>query len=169
MTANSGKETGFALIVAMIILAVLSVLVINSMRSTTFSERMAFSYMDRALAQQAAEQALREGGALLIEHADMCARNVDDATILGCVVSSKNVVSAASATTATALPSAWSATDAVTMKAVTGQNSSAKYVIQLLNTSTSSCWFYSIMAEGTGHDSSNTKVVLQTVARLCSI
>lgn len=167
MTANSGKETGFALIVAMIILAVLSVLVINSMRSTTFSERMAFSYMDRALAQQAAEQALREGGALLIENAAMCARNVDDTTILGCVVSSTGAVSAATAAGG-ALPIAWSATNAVTMTAVTGQNSSAKYVIQLLNTSTPNCWFYSIMAQGTGRDS-NTKVVLQTVARLCSI
>lgn len=167
MTANSGKETGFALIVAMIILAVLSVLVINAMRGTTLSERMAFSYMDRALAQQVAEQALREGGGVLIQHADICARNVDDTSILGCVVSSTGVVTAATAAGG-ALPIAWSATNAVTMNAITAQNSSAKYVIQLLNTSTTNCWFYSIMAEGTGRDS-NTKVVLQTVARLCSL
>lgn len=181
MTANSGRETGFALIVAMIILAVLSVLVINSMRGSTLSERMAFSYMDRALAQQAAEQALREGGAKLIEHAAKCARNEADPSIYGCTVAKDGTVSAAKAPSgadklhvwsadAVDLPAAWSGTNAVSVTKLTDQKSSGNYEVALLKVDAEpKCWLYSIMGQGKGSDTDNTKVVLQTVARVCSL
>jgi len=169
MRKRSVRQNGFVLIVAMIILAVMSILVINSVRNTTLGEKMAGSYMDRTLAQQAAEQALRQGEAVLVSNGKLC--------LAGCAVSSSGTVTSSSAA-ATTLPTAWPTGDAgaVTATTATGQVSSAKYLIGLLNTSFApaspnplyKCKPYSIMGKGVGINS-NSIVILQTVAFVCSV
>jgi type IV pilus assembly protein PilX len=55
-----GNERGAVLIVSLIFLVILTMLGVTAMSSTTFEERMAGNARDAALAQQAAEAALRE-------------------------------------------------------------------------------------------------------------
>jgi len=160
-------EGGFALIVAMIILAVMSILVVSSVRNTTLSEKMSGSYLDRNLAQQAAEQALRQGEAILVTNGEMCAS--------GCAVSSSATVTASVVTTAF-VSVAWDETAAVSVTKPSSQKTSAKYLVKLLPdsarpttpSSMSSCKPYSIMGKGVGLDS-RTVVLLQTVALVCPV
>lgn len=167
MRTMAVRQNGFVLIIAMIILAVMSILVINSVRNTTLGEKMAGSYMERTRAQQAAEQALRQGEAILVANGKMC--------FAGCAVSSSaNVTNSTAA--ATALPAAWPANDAgaVTVTTATGQVSSAKYVVNLLGSAfvpaspsvLNTCKPYSIMGRGVGADTRSI-VILQTVAFVC--
>lgn len=163
---KSTAQAGFALIVSMIVLAVLSILVINAVRSTTLSEKMSGNYMDRALAQQAAEQALRQGEALLLANGETC--------VSGCSIPATGNV-AASSTTATMASISWSDASARDITKPTGQATSAKYMINLLPDTdlpaaklADSCKAYSIMGQGKGLDSRSV-VVLQTVAFICPI
>jgi type IV pilus assembly protein PilX len=55
------RERGAALIVALVMLLIMTVLGVSAMRSTTLQERMAGNLRDGNLAFQAAEAALREG------------------------------------------------------------------------------------------------------------
>jgi len=157
------NENGFALIVSMIILAVLSILVVNAVRSTTLSEKMSGSYMDRTLAQQAAEQALRQGEKRLMENGEVC--------VVGCRISAGNVTSFTTA--ATKLPDTWSDTDATDISLATDQKTTARYVATLLPDTfipagKTGCKAYSVMGQGKGLDT-NTVVVLQTIAYVCPI
>lgn len=168
MKKVSLREGGFALIVAMIILAVMSILVVSSVRNTTLSEKMSGSYLDRNLAQQAAEQALRQGEAILVTNGELCTT--------GCAVSSAGVVTASVATTAFSAV-AWDEASAVGItNKPSAQKTSAKYLVKLLPdsarpttpSSMSSCKPYSIMGKGVGLDS-RTIVILQTVALVCPV
>ncbi|UCV16321.1 pilus assembly PilX family protein [Quatrionicoccus australiensis] len=166
-------EGGFALIVAMIILAVMSILVVSSVRNTTLSEKMSGSYLDRNLAQQAAEQALRQGEAILVTNGEMCAS--------GCAVSSAGAVTSSAVTTAFSAV-AWDESAAVSISKPTSQKTSAKYFVKLLPDSAkpgypsyagslsgmASCKPYSVMGKGLGLDS-RTVVILQTVALVCPV
>ncbi len=58
-------QRGAALIVALVLLLVVTVLGVTSMRTTTLQERMAGNLRDNHLAFQAAEAALRDGEELL--------------------------------------------------------------------------------------------------------
>jgi type IV pilus assembly protein PilX len=60
MTLGS-RQRGAALIVAMVMLLVMTLLGVTAIRSTTLQERMAGNLRDSNLAFQAAERALREG------------------------------------------------------------------------------------------------------------
>ncbi len=162
------RQNGFALIMAMIILAVMSILVINSVRNTTLGEKMAGSYMDRTRAQQAAEQAIRQGEAILVANGKTCYK--------GCAVSSSAIVTSTTAAE-NALPTVWPVSDAgaVTVTTATGQVSTAKYVVVRLTTAfrpsdasnpLSKCMPYSIMGKGVGADTRSI-VILQTVALVC--
>lgn len=169
MVINNPRQQGFALIVSMIILAVMSILVVNAVRNTTLSEKMAGSYMDRNLAQQAAEQALRQGQAILLANGALC--------VSGCAVSSAGVVSAA--VTPTALPSnwdnnaGWNESLAASINKSSGQLTSGKYQVTLLPNSAlpsgkSLCKAYSVMGKGVGLDTRSI-VILQTVAVICPV
>lgn len=159
------NEAGFALIVSMIILAALTILVVSSMRSTTLSEKMSGSYMDRTLAQQAAEQAMRQAEGKLVTDGEKC--------VAGCTIKN-GAVSTAGVVAATSLPTAWSDTDATTITTATEQKTTAKYIVSLLDDTLflpagkTGCKAYSIMGRGTGVDT-NSVVVLQTVAYVCPI
>ena len=59
------SQTGAALIVALIMLLISTMIGMASIRSTTLSERMTANMYDRSLAYQAAEAALRAGEAAL--------------------------------------------------------------------------------------------------------
>jgi type IV pilus assembly protein PilX len=59
------REHGGALIVALVLLLVMTVLGVTAMRNTTLQERMAGNLRDNNLAFQAAERALREGETFL--------------------------------------------------------------------------------------------------------
>jgi type IV pilus assembly protein PilX len=56
----AGRQRGAVLIVSLIFLVILTMLGLTAMTSTTFEERMAGNSRDAALAQHAAEAALRE-------------------------------------------------------------------------------------------------------------
>ena len=61
----SAAQSGAALVIAMVLMVVLSVLASGSMRSVTLQEKMSTATYDRALAFQAVEAALREAEALV--------------------------------------------------------------------------------------------------------
>lgn len=165
-------QGGFALIVAMIILAVMSILVVSSVRNTTLSEKMSGSYLDRNLAQQAAEQALRQGEAILVANGELCNT--------GCQVTGGSV--SASATKSEFSAVVWDESAAASITKSTGQKTSAKYLVKLLSDSAkpgypsyadpyaamADCRPYSIMGKGVGLDS-RTVVLLQTVALVCPV
>lgn len=60
------RQHGVALVVVLILLLVMTLLGLASMRGTLLEERMSGNMVDRGLAFQAAEAALREGEALLV-------------------------------------------------------------------------------------------------------
>lgn len=157
------RQRGFALIVSMLILLVLTILVINAVRNTSLNEKMAGNYMDRTRAQQAAEQALRQAEALLVANGDTC--------VTGCAVNAGAVV--ASSVHVTAMPSTWSDAGATTMALATDQHTSGKFLVAqladvFLPAGKAGCKAYSLIGRGQGFDS-RAVVVLQTVAFVCSV
>lgn len=62
-----GRQTGAALVVALVLLLVITILGLSSMRGTSLQERMSANLRDRGLAFQAAEAALREAEASLAD------------------------------------------------------------------------------------------------------
>ncbi|QKJ66200.1 hypothetical protein HQN60_05435 [Deefgea piscis] len=161
------KDNGFILIIALILLAVVTILVVNGMRSTTMNEKMAGNYMDRNRAYQAAELALRQGSALLQANADSCLDGCSNATVTGV------------GPVVTAMPSVWS--DNLSTQAVIPVPTSspapawvsAKYLINQLPdamrpSDKTSCKAYSVMGRGQGIDTRSV-VVLQTTAFVCPL
>ena len=63
ISASTGKDRGSALIIAMVILLVMTLIGITSMGTSIMEEKMAGSMASRNLAFQAAESALRQGEA----------------------------------------------------------------------------------------------------------
>jgi len=173
---NARKDGGFALIMAMLILFVLTILVVNAVRGSSMGEQMAGGYMDRNRAMQAAEQALRKGQAILM--------TLDDANdplcLNGCDVINGTVTSPAVNPGFMAIPATWGATTAGNQTDFTiideeggpvTTNLTASYKIALLDdsllgTDKAGCKAYSIMGKGAGIDS-RTEVILQTIAYAC--
>ncbi len=58
--ANSSRQDGVALIIALIILVLMTLVGLTAMRTVTLEERMAANTYDRSLSFQAAESALKE-------------------------------------------------------------------------------------------------------------
>lgn len=171
------NQRGFVLITTMLILLVLTILVVNAVRGTTLNEKMSGNYMDRTNAQLAAEQALRQGQALLVENGEQC--------LSGCAIGASTVT--ASTAAATEIPTGWNHVGngaARSVTTATGQRTSGSYKIaQLPDTfvpkSTDvpactapycrdGCKAYSIMGQGKGYDT-RTEVLLQTIAFVCSV
>ncbi|MGK0674477.1 MAG: PilX N-terminal domain-containing pilus assembly protein [Halothiobacillaceae bacterium] len=69
------RQHGAALIVALILLLVMSILGISSVRTTVMEEKMAATSYDRSLAFQAAEAALRAGEAVALAQSTASPRN----------------------------------------------------------------------------------------------
>lgn len=164
-TLRYPREQGFVLIVSMLVLLVLTILVVNSVRNSALGEKMAGNYMDRNRAMQAAEQALRQGEAVLLgaDNGQTC--------LSGCSVTSGVV--AASATNVTTIPSVWTDAGATTITSASGQLTAAKFqVAQLADVlragDKTDCKAYSIMGRGSGIDS-RAIVILQTVAYVCPL
>lgn len=59
------QQTGIALVVALILLVIMTLLGLGAMRSVTLEEKMAANTFDRSVSFQAAEAALREAESLL--------------------------------------------------------------------------------------------------------
>lgn len=165
------RQKGFALIVSMLVLLVLTILVVNAVRNTSLNEKMAGNYMDRTRAQQAAEQALRQGEAALAN--DLCSSST------GCRVSSLSpvTVAIASVAAATTVPASWTSAGALDVvlydasNSIKQQLSSAQLNVTLLAdtflpTGKAGCKPYSLMGRGVGLDT-RAVVVLQTVAFVC--
>ncbi|MBM5574228.1 PilX N-terminal domain-containing pilus assembly protein [Deefgea sp. CFH1-16] len=160
---RKNKQSGFILIIALVMLAVVTILVVNGMRGTTMNEKMAGNYMERNRAYQAAEQGLRQGSALLQANAETCADGCNSMSVVGV------------ADAVTAMPTAWSDTNSAEATLASGQKSSARYLINRLPNTllpadklASACAAYSILARGQGADSSSV-VVLQTTAFICPL
>lgn len=172
-TTHTRQDGGFALIMAMIILFVLTILVVNAVRSSSMNEKMAGSYMERNRAMQAAEQALREGENRLMA---LDATN-EPLCLSGCEVRLAGV-DKATEPGALAIPASWgekptnwaNAPDEI-QATPAGQTTKASYKIVLLDNSLraadkDACKAYSIMGRGEGLDS-RTEVFLQTIAYAC--
>lgn len=159
------RNQGFALIVTMLVLLILTILVINSVRSSIMNEQMAGSYLDRNRALFAAEQALRQGEALLLTNGEKC--------LAGCDVAAGSVD--LSSTQVNSIPTGWDAGKAsrTATLATTGQGTSATFQIVQLNDSLrangkGACKAYSIIARGVGLDS-RAGAHLQTVVHVCPL
>lgn len=171
MNKEQKTQNGFVLIVSLILLVAVTLFVMAGMRSSTVSERMAGSHMDRGRAKLAAEQAITQGLAALRTGGSICVE-------VGCT--SANLATTGVAYTTAVLPSAWSDTNAIDVTTATGQLTSAKYLINWLNNSSftnpvppsviptgkEDCKAYSIMGRGVGLASTSV-VVLQTIAYVC--
>lgn len=154
------KNSGFILVVALLLLAAMSLIALAGMSTTTIGERMAGAYTDRSRAQLAAEQALTQGLGLLRANAVTCLENACDNT---------NLVGAAAQHTGAALPSAWSGTNSVAVTVAANQGTSANFLINYLSNAAfakTDCRGYSVMGRGVGLNSAST-VVLQTVTYIC--
>lgn len=179
MKNNGSYEKGIALIISMIILAVMTILVVNSVRNSTLGEKMSGGYMDRGHAQLAAEQALRQGEALLLANAAVCVSGCQVAAGAGAVTPSTATRTLAQAT---ADNSAWDAAHAVTVTLQPGNT--VLFRVQLLPSAgpdsvlpmppgalvspKDGCAPYSIVGRGVGLDA-RTAVVLQTIAYVCPV
>lgn len=187
----SQHQRGFALLTSMLVLLVLSIVVVNAVRTNLLNERASGGYMDRTRAFQAAEQAIQQGKALLMANTTLCFESA-----LGCSVSGGQVSAIASGTTpllndatySSNLPTgaSWADGRAVTISPSTKSDGTAqntKYMVtRLANTSLvtptetggtqsylqSNCKAYSIIGRGVGMDS-NAVVMLQVVTWLCPI
>lgn len=167
-------QRGFALLMSMVVLVLLSIVVLNSVRTNVLNERMSGAYMERTRAFQAAEQALQQGKALLMANTAIC---YESSTSLGCSIASNGAVTKIASGTAlpTTLPSTWSSAQAVSVQQLSGQVSSGQFTVtRIANTSlpkvgggnVSDCKAYSIMGRGVGLDASSV-VLLQAVSWLC--
>lgn len=167
MTRN--REKGFALIFSMLVLVLLTVVVVSSMRTTTTAERAAGSYMDRTMAFQAAEQALIQGKALLMENSDQC--------LEGCSIGASKTASPSTVQVSFSTVSDWTGSNQIAATLGSSQVGSAAYAITQLSensvaspssgTARSDCRAYSVMGRGAGVGGG--VVVLQTVVWLCPI
>jgi|GEM_PF-6411199 len=179
-TSSIRKEGGFALIMVMLILFVLTILVINAVRGSIMNEQMAGGYMDRNRAMQAAEQALRVGEARLMT------LNADNDPICldGCdVINGVATTPAAVPTGSASLPGTWDTGGNQTDFTIptfnadgtpdTTKSLTASYKIILLADAlmpagkvSANCKAYSLMGRGVGLDS-RTVAVLQTIVYAC--
>lgn len=160
------KEKGFILIISLILLITVTILVVNSMRNTIMNEKMAGNYMDRNRAYQAAEQALRQGSALLQTNSDSCLEGCTNTSATGNAVSGVGPI-------ALAMPDSWSDTDSKIIDLGTGQLTTGKFLINQLPDAMRpldklACKAYSIMGEGKGIDPRSV-VMLQTTAFVCPL
>lgn len=86
----SGRQQGIALIVALIFLAVLTLLGMTIARNSSMEERMAGNTRDRDLAFQAAEAALRDAEADLFTNAPNFLANAFDGSTAGLIAYAAN-------------------------------------------------------------------------------
>lgn len=164
MNIEQKKESGFVLIVSMILLVAVTLFVLSGMRLANVSEHMAGSSMDRGRAKLAAEQALTQGLALLQGAGSTCLES-------GCTYI--NLPGTAAEHTATTLPSSWSDANSTAITVAAGQLTSAKFLINWLSDASftpgpkkDECKAYSIMGRGVGLNSASV-VILQTIAYIC--
>lgn len=154
------KNKGFILIVAMLLLAVMSIVALVAMSNTTVGERMAGAYTDRGRAQLAAEQALTQGVAFLRANSVTCLDTACDNT---------NMAGTAPLHAGAALPSAWTGANSVAITLAANQGTNASYLINYLSNAAfaqTNCRGYSVMGRGVGLNSASA-VILQTVAYIC--
>lgn len=158
------KQSGFVLIVSLIILTAVTIIVIGAMKVSTVDEKMVGSYMDRNRAFQSAEMALRQAIASLQANANVCVDGCIKANGIPGVSDLQNTI-----------PTAWSDTDSSNIVPATDMPVTGKYKINLLpdsflptSKSAADCSAYSILGRGIGNNDT-TQVVLQTIAFVCSI
>lgn len=159
MSKIRNEQEGFVLIVALILLAAISLFAINGMGLTIMSERMAGNYMERSLAKSTAEQAITQGIALL---------QTNGATCVSAGCTNANMLGTAAEHNLNTLPSAWSNVD---IKAVISPlvGTSGSFRINWLSNAAFAkvdCQPYSVMGLGVGKNS-QTAVLLQTIAYVC--
>jgi type IV pilus assembly protein PilX len=185
MTSRKKNQKGFVLIVALVLLAVVSLLAVNGMGLTTMNERMAGNHMDRGRAYAAAERALTQAQDFLRANANQCLAAGcvgNDLSASGTATAGITILTGTGSAFADAvLPDTWTESDSV---AVTGGEAhtppdeappkpSSRYVINWLSNpvfnlpGSADCKSYSVMGRGVGIDT-NTTVLLQTVAHVCS-
>jgi type IV pilus assembly protein PilX len=185
MTSRKKNQEGFVLIVALVLLAVVSLLAVNGMGVTTMNERMAGNHMDRGRAYAAAERALTQAQDFLRTNANQCLAAGcvgNDLSASGTAIAGTTILpNTGSALADAVLPNTWPAnpepgtvvpvTDGINVPTPDGQPRS-EYLINWLSNPVfnlpgrADCKSYSVMGRGFGIDT-NTTVLLQTVAHIC--
>lgn len=173
------RQRGFALIMSMLVLLMLSIVVLNAVRSNVLNERMAGAYMDRTRAFQAAEQAIQQGKAALMSNTAVCFESA-----LGCSFAANGTATAIASGTQlpTSMPESWAGAGtpvAMTLASSQTGRSSGSFAITrfrdaggqglqktINGTFDSNCKAYSIMGRGQGTDA-DAVVIIQVVTWLC--
>lgn len=186
MISRKKNQEGFVLIVALVLLAVVSLLAVNGMGVTTMNERMAGNHMDRGRAYAAAERALTQAQDFLRTNANQCLAAGcvgNDLSASGTAIAGTTILTGTGrASTDAVLPDTWpdnpepgivAVTNGVDMPPIVpGEDASSQYLINWLNNPVfnlpgrADCKSYSVMGRGVGIDT-NTTVLLQTVAHIC--
>ena len=172
------RQRGFALIMSMLVLLMLSIVVLNAVRSNVLNERMAGAYMDRTRAFQDAEQAIQQGKAALMSNTAVCFESA-----LGCSFAANGTATAIASGTQlpTTMPYSWAGAGtsiAMTLaSSQTGHSSGAFAITRFRDAGgqgmpkgggafDANCKAYSIMGRGQGTDA-DAVVIIQVVTWLC--
>lgn len=163
-------ESGFALLMTLIVLVILSMVVLGSIKVNILNERASGNYMERALAYQAAEQALQQGKLFLVDNSAICF----DGTV-GCTITAGAIAALPDTTVlSSVLPTVWDSSKSKSVSLVSNQASNGAFMVTRLADTTltrangevvEGCKAYSIIGRGVGKGNSET--LLQTVSWLC--
>ena len=182
MTSRKRKQEGFVLVVALVLLAIVSLLAVNGMGVTTMNERMAGNHMDRGRAYAAAERALTQAQDFLRANASACLAAGCVGSVSPDTTGTTVLQGTGAAHSDTVLPgnSEWErdVDAAVYVKNRADEPAPgagevfSRYLINWLSNPVFNapgrvdCKSYSVMGRGVGKDT-NTEVLLQTVAHVC--
>ncbi|MCL6264289.1 PilX N-terminal domain-containing pilus assembly protein [Craterilacuibacter sp. RT1T] len=153
----SSRQSGYVLIVTLILLLAVTILVLNASRSSTMGERMAGNQMDRVRAKQLAELSVRQGLQFLQANSETC--------LDGC-----RTLSGPGPWVGGALPVAADFIIA-NSEASAGSNNRGRYLVRQLPVAfrpadKAACMPYSVMGRGEGQDR-RTVVLIQAVSFVC--
>jgi type IV pilus assembly protein PilX len=173
MTSRKKNQEGFVLIVALVLLAVVSLLAVNGMGVTTMNERMAGNHMDRGRAYAAAERALTQAQDFLRTNANQCLAAGcvgNDLSESGTAIAGITILPGTGREfTDAVLPSTWADSEP---DAVPPGDAPSQYLINWLSDPAfnlpgrADCKSYSVRGRGEGINA-NTEVLLQTVVHVC--
>ena len=182
MTSRKKNQEGFVLVVALVLLAIVSLLAVNGMGVTTMNERMAGNHMDRGRAYAAAERALTQAQDFLRANASACLAAGCVGSVSPDTTGTTVLQGTGAAHSDTVLPgnSEWErdVDAAVYVKNRADEPAPgagevfSRYLINWLSNPVFNapgrvdCKSYSVMGRGVGKDT-NTEVLLQTVAHVC--
>ncbi|MCB6183560.1 hypothetical protein LIN78_08370 [Leeia sp. TBRC 13508] len=178
------KNRGFALLVTLVMLVVLTIMIIGGVRSATIGEKSAGGYLERTKAFQQAEVSLRQGELQLRQQG--CYPQVANGTVTISTAVTTGTATDCELTvgydsTSTSAPTSWNAAwntgatinaPATAVSAVNNTGGSSvtvgSYVIRVQGSSVGNCQKYSVTSRGVGSDSGGVNAaVVQSIVNVC--